>query len=389
LAHPLPRAADLVAAVGAAESNNLPSAGLIREFLADYRAAGYSAPIIEGDQVTFLYTGRRGGPDTRVVLSSERDGWPRDTPRLLRVGASALYYHVEQLDPTARFLYRFIANGRPMADPLNPLQALKERWAPKSEVRMPRYGRDPARDPRPGPAGQVSAHTVPSTALRGPRDLWVYTPAGYPAAGVTYPFAFFHDGGAYLDYAGAATILDNLIADGAIPPLLAVFANAVRRGWEYGLNDAHVRFCAEEVPAFVAARYPGVSADPTRRAVIGASLGGLISDYVAWTRPDVYGLVGAYSGYTAYDDYRMERLVAGAPARPVRFYLVAGQYERCLNHPHAPEGGPNDLLDNQRRFAATLAQEGYDCVAREYYDGHNWGFWADHLPEALRWMFGA
>jgi enterochelin esterase-like enzyme len=73
----------------------------------------------------------------------------------------------------------------------------------------------------------------------------------------------------------------------------------------------------------------------------------------------------------------------------VRFYLVAGQYERCLNHPHAPEGGPNDLLDNQRRFAATLAQEGYDCVAREYYDGHNWGFWADHLPEALRWMFGA
>ena len=70
----------------------------------------------------------------------------------------------------------------------------------------------------------VASHTVTSTALRGPRDLWVYTPAGYGAAGASYPFLFFHDGSGYLRYAGAAVILDNLIAAGVIPPLVAAFS---------------------------------------------------------------------------------------------------------------------------------------------------------------------
>lgn len=390
MAETIETAAELITAVGAADAAGQVSTGIVRAFLAARQARGLGAPVVEGEQVTFLYMGRRGGPPTTVVFSSERDGWPHDAPVLQRVGASPLYYHVEQLDRRARFLYRYEANRKRIADPLNPLQALKEQWAPKSELRMPAYRPAPERTPRPQvPAGVVVPHTLPSAALKHDRELAVYTPPGYApqAPGADYPLLFFHDGRGYLDYAGTPTILDNMIAAGAIPPLVAVFAQPHTRWVEYGMNDAYVTFCADEVPAFLTTQYPGVTRDPARSAVIGASLGGLISVYVGWCRPDRYGLVGSYSGYTAFRDYLPEQQISAAPARPVRFYQVAGLYERHLNNPQAPEGSPSDLLDNQRRLARILAAKGYPYHAVEYPDGHNWGFWADHLPEALTWFF--
>ncbi len=381
--------AALIAAVEQAERAGQPSTGLIRDYLARRRAAGQPLPEVAGDQVTFLYVGRRGGPPTSVVFSAERDGWPEDAPRLQRVGASALYYHAEHLDPAARFLYRYVINGRRGADRLNPHQALKEQWAPKSELWMPAYHPAPQRSPLPHiPDGQLSEHLLPSAALGHERPVFIWTPPGYdPAAGGDYPFLLFHDGEGYIEYVGTPTILANMIAAGQIPPVVAVFAPPLDRRREYSLSDAYVTFCAEEIPAFIAQTYPGVSRDPARRAVIGASLGGLISVYIAQRRPDVYGLVGSYSGATRYDDYRVERELETAPPRAARFYLVAGLYERCLNHPHGAPGGPWDLLDNQRRLAAVLARLGIAHEAHEYPDGHNWGFWADHLAEGLAWLF--
>jgi len=307
---------------------------------------------------------------------------------LQRVGTSALYYHVEHLDPAARFLYRYVVNGRHVADRLNPHQALKEQSAPKSELCMPAYHPAPQRSPLPHvPDGQLTEHILPSAALGHDRPVFVYTPPGYdPAAGGAFPFLLFHDGDYYIEYAGAPIILANMIAAGQIPPVVAVFTPPVDRAGEYGLSDAYVTFCADEIPAFVAQSYPGVSRDPARRAVIGASRGGLISVYIACRRPDCYGLVGSYSGATRFADYRVERELETAPPRAARFYLVAGLYERCLNQPHGAPGGPWDLLDNQRRLAAILARLGIAHEAHEYPDGHNWGFWADHLAEGLAWL---
>jgi hypothetical protein len=54
-------AAALIAAVEQAERAGQPSTGLIRDYLARRRAAGQPLPEVAGDQVTFLYVGRRGG----------------------------------------------------------------------------------------------------------------------------------------------------------------------------------------------------------------------------------------------------------------------------------------------------------------------------------------
>lgn len=383
--------ADLIDAVAAAEDAGRSGTGLVRGYLAARQEARMPpAPVAEGERVTFLYLGRRGGKPSEVMLSAERDGWPSTGLTLARVRESALYFAMLDLDASARFLYRYVVNGRRTADPLNPLHALKERWAPKSELQMPDYRPAPQRAPRAGvPPGSLTLRTVSSQALRQERKLFVYTPHGYaPDAGGEYPFVLFHDGEGYINYAGAPTILDNMIADGEIPPLVAAFVPPVRRTFEYHLNEAYAAFCADDLTAFLADAHPNVTRDPARRAVVGASSGGLAAVYLGFRRPDCFGLVGGLSTYAAYDDYRILHMIEAAAPRPVRFHLVVGRYERHLAGPMLSEGSTHDLLDNQRRLIAVLAGAGYAYEAAEYYDGHNWGFWADHLPEVLAGAVG-
>lgn len=59
---------------------------------------------------------------------------------------------------------------------------------------------------------------------------------------------------------------------------------------------------------------------------------------------------------------------------PVRFYLETGQIEWCV--------APN------RRFAAMLADKGYQHGYYERPSGHNWATWKQGLAPALRYLFG-
>ena len=55
-----------------------------------------------------------------------------------------------------------------------------------------------------------------------------------------------HDGGDYLTYGSMALILDNLIARGTIPPLVAAFSWPGDRLHEYSANEEHAAFVVEE-----------------------------------------------------------------------------------------------------------------------------------------------
>jgi enterochelin esterase family protein len=369
----------------AAAAQGRTERALINLALRQLRHTGQHPPMITRDAATFLYRGR---PNThvRVALAGEWNGWD-PAAWMTPAGRSGLYWRVEHFDPTARVEYQFVVNGRKKADPLNPHQGIRERWGPKSALLMPAYRPPPEVTPRPGvPAGRVEEHTLYSPALRQASTQFIYLPPGdRPAPPAGYPVVLFHDGDGYLRHAHAAAVLDNSIADGAIPPLIGVFAPPVDRRLEYaGHPDPYVRFCAEEIPAFLRARYP-VAADPRRWATMGASLGGLFATYLAWKRPDVFGWALPRSGAFAWHADRLIGWIEEAEPVPVGFHCVAGLYERFLL---SPEGGSEgDITDGQRRFAAMLERTGYEYEAAEYPEGHNWTFWSAHIRDGIAWAF--
>src|SRR5262249_22864768 len=72
------------------------------------------------------------------------------------------------------------------------------------------------------PAGAVVLQRFRSATLNNERRVWVYTPPGHTAAGAPYALLLLFDGWQYLHLIPTPTILDNLLAEGRLPPLVAV-----------------------------------------------------------------------------------------------------------------------------------------------------------------------
>ena len=245
---------------------------------------------------------------------------------------------------------------------------------------------------RPGvPAGNLTTAQIASVFLFGSRSLAVYTPPGYLYGAGPFPLLIVLDGSAYQGMIPLPVILDNLIAAGRIPPVLAVLVgrlDAPEREWDLGCNPAFDRFLALEILPWMRQRYP-VTTDPTRIVVTGSSLGGLAAVCAAIEFPRRLGNVISQSGSFSWkpegahrSEWVARRLGAGRRL-PVRFVLDVGLLE---TGPAAP-GSPS-LLEANRRVRDVLRAKGYDLRYTEVPGGHGPANWQTILPDELIAVLG-
>lgn len=274
--------------------------------------------------------------------------------------------------------------GRP--DPFNS-RTLSRRWGgtPLSYVRLPDA---PAADhwtERPGtPRGRVSEHRFRSRLLGNDRTVRLYEP---PAAAASVrpaeplPVLVLLDGEMWQPGLGVATLLDNLIDDGLVPPMAAVLPDALdadTRWAELTCKDAFVGFLRDELLPWASTRLP-LTADPARTVVAGQSLGGLTAAYAAVVAPERFGAALSQSGSFWWPNGPGAEWLTGLIDRserlPVRFWLSAGEQEWVA-------------LPANRRLRDTLAARGYDdAVYREFDGGHDYLCWRTELADGLRELF--
>src|SRR5882762_11004946 len=203
------------------------------------------APIIEGvpgnDRdvlVTMLW---RAKEETRNVFVFRLGDVSKPMARLLDTD---LWYKTFKLQKGARFIYQLATNlpdpkewrgitrfARDLRnDPFNPLQ-FAERYNEFNPYEVTFYSAIelPSAEPQvwnvvqpKGPTGRVQRDKFTSKVLGNERPIWIYTPHGYSADKKPYGLLVLTDGGLYVNTAHVATTLDNLIAAGVIPPLVAV-----------------------------------------------------------------------------------------------------------------------------------------------------------------------
>ncbi len=182
---------------------------------------------------------------------------------------------------------------------------------------------------------------------------------------------YLQDGSDYVKRARAAVIADQLITQGRIAPFIIVFVDPVNRNQEYWLNDRFAEFMATELVPFIDARYR-TRAERNSRALLGASLGGVISYWTALKHPDVFARIGGQSSAFQIDHEREVAALALLPPfdaqRPFKFYLDVGSLE--------------PIFEVNRRARILLAGKGYPVTYREAAAGHNWTSWRDQLADA-------
>ncbi len=322
-----------------------------------------------------------------------------------------LWYKTFQLQKGARFVYQFATNlpdpkewggvtrfaGALRNDPLNPLQYV-ERWNELnpyevtffSAAELPSAASQFWSVAHPEvPAGRVQRDKFISKLLGNERPIWIYTPHGYSANKRPYGLLVLSDGGLYVNTAHVNTTLDNLIAAGVIPPLVAVMVDNPNRWRELSCNPTYADFLAEEIVPWMRANYHATDR-PEQTIIGGSSLGGLQAAFVGLKHPEVFGNVLSQSG--AFDwkpdsekEYEwLNRQFAASPRLPLRFSFEAGLLEgfwwwRSLQR-DAPQ--PPSLTVN-RNFRDTLTSKGYSVHYTEFNGNHgllNWrGTLASHL----------
>src|SRR4029434_3103713 len=82
------------------------------------------------------------------------------------------------------------------------------------------------------------------------------------------------------------------------------------------------RFLVETLKPLINAKYRTL-AGAINTAVMGSSLGGVVSFYLGWQWPEVFGKIACLSSTFAYRDDLLER-IAEEPKRRIRIYLDSG-----------------------------------------------------------------
>ena len=171
--------------------------------------------------------------------------------------------------------------------------------------------------PQQVPHGTMTTMWLPSTAMKTPRRMIVYTPPGYEGSSERYPVLYLlHGSGgdeeAWPVMGTANVIMDNLIAQGKSKPMIVVMPNAYwnelasldaagpRTAPPPGVGSGNQRFDANEID-IVTDLVPFVEKTfrtlPTRenRAIAGLSMGSGIAANVGLKRLDVFASVGILS----------------------------------------------------------------------------------------------
>jgi predicted alpha/beta superfamily hydrolase len=210
----------------------------------------------------------------------------------------------------------------------------------------------------------------------------VFLPPGYQENTLkNYPVLYMHDGnnlffpqeasfGETWEVAANLDVLDSLRT---VREVIVVGVWPVDRMAEY-TKPAYAdygKFLVEELKPFIDRKYRTLP-DRQNCAVMGSSLGGVVSFYLGWEYPQVFGMAACMSSTFGFKDDLRQR-VANEPRRPAKIYLDSG--------------APGDNYEVSKDMYELLRRQGYVPGQDVLYfafpeDLHNEKYWSlrSHLP---------
>ncbi len=236
---------------------------------------------------------------------------------------------------------------------------------------MPFFDRQPEIDELgSAPKGELLAETIDSRSLGGQRRVWFYLPPGYAAStDALFPVVYVLDGANYVEKMDVPRVLDHLIANQAIPPVIAVFSEPADRQEEYSRNPKWRAFIATELVPMVDKRFRTFPT-PDHRVILGSSLAAYGAVDLAVAVPSVFGLCAAIAPPAQTATVVSNQANARAAVVSIKFFVMGGVYD--------------SMIDGARLLRTTLDEYSAPVTYLEVSEGHNTNTFRAHLDDALR-----
>ncbi|OEK06348.1 alpha/beta hydrolase [Roseivirga misakiensis] len=232
--------------------------------------------------------------------------------------------------------------------------------------------------------------------LDRPRTIRVYTPPGYADGDQNYPVIYMHDGQNLFEdstsFAGEWGVDENLDSISKINGLDLIVVGIDNGGenriheltaWDhprYGKAEgkAYMEFIVNTVKPFIDSKF---RTKPERQhtAIMGSSLGGLISHYAIYEYPEVFSKAGIFSpsywwGKGPFDQVEQKKL-----PNDTRLAFLMGGKE-----------GDNMVKPMQQMVSKILANGHSDTNLTSIINPegeHNEKLWRSEFQEAILWLF--
>lgn len=297
-----------------------------------------------------------------VAMVKDADGiWTLTTPAL---------------EPNGH-LYWFNLDGVAMADPVNPVIKLRQRTS-ASLVEVPDTS-PKAWELRDVAHGTVTTEWRKSAVLHRTERCVIYLPPGYETSQRRYPVLYLvHGSGdvpsSWVDAGHANFILDNLIADGKVTPMIVVMpaGHALPFGTPAGApvsnNELFERYLTSEVVPFVEQNYrtaPGIQ----NRALAGLSMGGTHTMYTGFRHAEQFSALGIFSPGLGHPDSEIKG------KQPGLIWISCGDVDSTVQY------------ERVKSWAAALQASNIHNSFTTYQGGHTWAVWRNNLADFLPLIF--
>lgn len=351
---------------GAAQEPQAPAAN---------RAPAVRSPEVHGDRrVTFRIAAPKA---TEVSVSGEFEvGAP---PHPMQKDAQGVWSVT--LGPFAPEMYEydFRVDGVLMLDPRNP--AIKYNRAPAAISSLLDIPASAPRvfDLKPVPHGKVEIRYYDSKTTGQTRRIHVYTPPNYEKMSARLPVLFLLHGAdgedsVWTSLGRAHVILDNLMAEKKIAPMVVVMPNGYAYGWESGAAadkqqaDFQKDLFADLIP-YVQANYR-VSADRKQRALVGLSRGGGQTLSIGLRNLASFSRIGVFSAGNNNPQEAFKDIAADATK-------VNGQLDLLW----MAAGNDDFALPGAKRFDEFLTANKIKHSFKTTPGEHTWIIWRQYLQE--------
>jgi enterochelin esterase family protein len=247
------------------------------------------------------------------------------------------------------------------------------------------------------PHGTVKALEYKSKSLGTNRKVMVYTPPDYEKSTARYPVLYLlHGAGSdetsWTQRGQAHVILDNLLADGKLKPMVVVmpFGFAAARAPGAARGDAAENkmqregftkdFLGDVIPTIESAFR--VYGDRDHRAIAGLSLGGAQALALGLSHTELFSRIAAFSPAmgaannptTGGVDFEMVLADASKINSQVKFLWVS-----C--------GTEDTLFDSVRQFSNDLSQHKVEHIWRVTGGAHTYPVWQRNLNDVAPMLF--
>ena len=313
-------------------------------------------------------------PKARTV--SVTGDLPWDKPVVFRENRQGVWQGVCEGLPDGCFRYSFLVDGTRVQDPKAPLSAEQASVFTKGDGYVKNV-----------PHGAIAQRYYWSETLGQMRRMHVWTPAGYEKSKAKLPVLYLIHGGGDNDASwpgvgAAGWILDNLLAEGKMVPMIVVMPNGtIPTSDMMGEVPLFGQDMVRSIIPFIEANY-NVKADQAHRAMAGLSMGGMETIETAFRHPELFSHVWVLS--SSFAPGRQKEYV-----EEIRLKTLAPKLNKNFKALYFTQGGPSDIAyKNCQEALGYLKEAG---ISYNYLEnaqaGHSWTTWRADLHTLAPTLF--